>query len=107
VRTHTIRHQINEIKNKKISLFFTPDISPRPGETNSNTKESPKSIFNMQKIKSTRLIPKWRYLVIYFIEQIYTDIFLCMINITKFDVQRFLELKKKRINKYNYNEKKN
>ncbi|WP_284343936.1 hypothetical protein, partial [Dyella mobilis] len=78
-----------------------------PGETNSNTKESPKSIFNMQKIKSTRLIPKWRYLVIYFIEQIYTDIFLCMINITKFDVQRFLELKKKRINKYNYNEKKN
>nr|QKI32722.1 hypothetical protein RF1 [Circaeaster agrestis] len=107
VRTNTIRHQINEIKNKKISLFFTPDISPRPGETNYNSKESPKSIFNMQKIKSTRLIPKWRYLVIYFIEQIYTDIFLCMINITKFDVQRFLELKKKRINKYNYNEKKN
>nr|YP_010451016.1 Ycf1 protein [Eleutharrhena macrocarpa]UTV00797.1 Ycf1 protein [Eleutharrhena macrocarpa] len=108
-RTTTIRNQIEKITKDRKKIFLTLDINISPNKTNlDNIKfESPKNIWQILKRKSTRFIRKWHYFMfmqfLIFIEKTYMDTLFCIINITRINVQPFLE-SKKIIDKYNYND---
>nr|YP_009427944.1 hypothetical chloroplast RF1 [Kingdonia uniflora]YP_009427951.1 hypothetical chloroplast RF1 [Kingdonia uniflora]ASV47820.1 hypothetical chloroplast RF1 [Kingdonia uniflora]ASV47827.1 hypothetical chloroplast RF1 [Kingdonia uniflora] len=103
VRTSIIRHQIKEITKEK-NLFLTPDISPSETCCDDKRLESPKTFWQILKSRSARLIRKSHYFFQFFIERIYTDTLLWIINISRLNVQLFLELTKKKIEKYSYND---
>nr|YP_010047529.1 hypothetical protein RF1 [Stephania dielsiana]QPK42033.1 hypothetical protein RF1 [Stephania dielsiana] len=107
-RTITIRNQIEKITKDRKKKFLTLDIKISPNKTNcDNIKvELPKKIWQILKGKSTRAIRKWHYFMQFLIviEKTYTDTLLFIINITRINVQPFLE-SKKIIEKSNYNDK--
>nr|QWC55576.1 hypothetical chloroplast RF19 [Dahlia pinnata]QWS06200.1 hypothetical chloroplast RF1 [Dahlia pinnata] len=76
-RRNTIRNQIEIMKKKK-----------------KNNGELPPKILKIFKIKNIELIVK------FFIEKIYIDIFLCIINMRRIALQLFMESTKKMIDKY-------
>nr|YP_010900584.1 hypothetical protein RF1 [Duhaldea nervosa]WHS19257.1 hypothetical protein RF1 [Duhaldea nervosa] len=76
-RRNTIRNQIEIIKKNK-----------------KNNVESPPKVWKILKIKNIELIVK------FFIEKIYIDIFLCIINIRRIALQLFMESTKKILEKY-------
>nr|YP_010469851.1 Ycf1 protein [Limbarda crithmoides]UVF33989.1 Ycf1 protein [Limbarda crithmoides] len=76
-RRNTIRNQIEIIKKKK-----------------KNNAESPPKVWKILKRKNIELI------VQFFIEKIYIDIFLCIINIRRITLQLFMESTKKILEKY-------
>nr|QWK45250.1 hypothetical chloroplast RF1 [Stephania tetrandra] len=106
-RTTTIRNQIEKITKDRKKIFLTLDINISPNKKNlDNIKfESPKNSWQILKRKSTRFIRQWHYFMQFLIviEKTYMDTLLCIINITRINVQPFLE-SKKIIEKYNYND---
>nr|QWK45436.1 hypothetical chloroplast RF1 [Prunus salicina]QWK45861.1 hypothetical chloroplast RF1 [Prunus simonii]QWK45606.1 hypothetical chloroplast RF1 [Prunus salicina]QWK46031.1 hypothetical chloroplast RF1 [Prunus salicina]QWK46116.1 hypothetical chloroplast RF1 [Prunus salicina] len=99
-RTNTIINQIEKItkENKK----GTPDINFISNKISYDDKgsESQKNIWQILKRQNVRLIRKSHYFIKYFIERIYIDIFLCIINIPSINTQLFLESTKKIIYKH-------
>nr|ADD30917.1 putative RF1 protein [Gunnera manicata] len=73
--------------------------------------ESPKNIWQILKRKNVRVIHKSHYFLKLFIEKIYIDILISIINsiidIPRINGQLFFELTKKRIDNYIYNKKAN
>nr|WCP17105.1 hypothetical chloroplast RF1 [Menispermum dauricum] len=109
-RTNAIRNQIEKITKDRKKIFLTLDINISPNKKNLDDikSESPKSIWQILKRKSTRFIRKWHYFMQFLIviEKIYMDTLLCIINITRINVQPLLE-SKKIMDKYNYNDETN
>nr|YP_009516848.1 putative chloroplast RF1 [Thalictrum thalictroides]AYE67676.1 putative chloroplast RF1 [Thalictrum thalictroides] len=108
-RTSTTRNQIEKITKDKKNILITPDINISPNETSCDDKrlESPKKIWQILKRRSSRLIRKCHYFIKLFIERIYIDIFLPIINILKTSVQILLKSKKRITDKYSYNDETN
>nr|AXR91248.1 hypothetical protein RF1 [Macleaya microcarpa] len=108
-RTSTIRNQIEKITNDKKKKFLIPDMNISPNETSCDDKrlESPKNFWQILKRRSARLIRKRNSFMKFWIEKIYMDTFLYFINIRRINVQPFLDLKKKIIDKYSYNDETN
>nr|YP_009581337.1 hypothetical chloroplast RF19 [Enemion raddeanum]QBK49402.1 hypothetical chloroplast RF19 [Enemion raddeanum] len=108
-RTSTIRNQIEKITKDKKNILRTPDININPNETSCDNKrlESPKKVWQLLKRRSSRLIPKCHYFMKLFIERIYIDFFLPMINILKIRVQILLQSKKQITEKDSYNDETN
>nr|YP_009727548.1 hypothetical chloroplast RF1 [Hepatica nobilis var. japonica]QBB89239.1 hypothetical chloroplast RF1 [Hepatica nobilis var. japonica] len=96
-KTNTIRNQIEKIIKDKKNIFITTYINISPNETNCNDKrlESPKNIWQILKRRSARLMRKCHYFFYFFIERIYRDIFLRIINIPRIHVKNLLQLKNK------------
>nr|QGZ09255.1 hypothetical protein RF1 [Sorbaria sorbifolia var. stellipila] len=101
-RTNTIINQIEKITKDKKKGFITPDINFSSNKISYDDKrlESQKNIWQILKRRNVRLIRKSHYFLKIFIEKIYIDIFLCIINIPSINTQLFLESTKKIINKY-------
>ncbi|KAL6310647.1 hypothetical protein AAG906_019318 [Vitis piasezkii] len=108
-RTSTIRKKIEKIIKDKKKLFLTPEINISPNKASYNAKrlESQKSIWQILKRRNSRLIRKLHYFIKFFIERIYIDILLCLINIPRTNAQFFIESTKKIIDKYIYNNERN
>nr|WMP13287.1 Ycf1 protein [Betula ermanii] len=108
-RTNTIINQIEKMKKDKKRGFITREININPNKISYEDKrlESPKNIWRILKRKNIRLLRKSHYFLKFFIEKIYIDIFLCIINIPRINAQLFIELTKKIINKYIYNNEAN
>nr|YP_010279171.1 hypothetical chloroplast RF1 [Hepatica nobilis]UKG19437.1 hypothetical chloroplast RF1 [Hepatica nobilis] len=96
-KTNTIRNQIEKITKDKKNIFITTYINISPNETNCNDKrlESPKNIWQILKRRSARLMRKCHHFFYFFIERIYRDIFLRIINIPRIHVKNLLQLKNK------------
>nr|WEG39077.1 hypothetical protein RF1 [Beesia calthifolia] len=105
-RTSTIRNQIEKITKDKKNIFITTDVNISPNETSCDDKrlESPKNIWQILKRRSARLIRKCHYFLKFFIERIYIDIFLRIINILRINVQILIKSKKQITDKYSYND---
>nr|QGT35084.1 hypothetical chloroplast RF1 [Rosa lucidissima]WGU17873.1 hypothetical chloroplast RF1 [Rosa lucidissima] len=101
-RTSTIINQIEKITNQKKGGFRIPDPNIRSNKISDDDKglESQKNIWQILKRKNARLIRNLHYFMKFFIERIYIDIFLWIINIPRINTQPFLESIKKIINKY-------
>nr|WRO44682.1 Ycf1 protein [Hedyotis uncinella] len=97
-RTSTILNQIERITKEKKKV--TPRIN-NLSPTSYNAKKLEKQ--QMLKRRNARLICKLSPFVKFFIEKIYTDIFLYIINIPRINTELFLKLKKKIIDKSIYN----
>nr|YP_010493664.1 Ycf1 protein [Lactuca dolichophylla]UWM96353.1 Ycf1 protein [Lactuca dolichophylla] len=82
-RRNTIRNEIEIMKKNKKKV--TPGIKKKK---NNNAESSPK-ILKILKIKNIELLVK------FFIEKIYIDIFLCIINMRRIPLQLFIESTKK------------
>nr|YP_009318044.1 hypothetical chloroplast RF19 [Galinsoga quadriradiata]AOY41619.1 hypothetical chloroplast RF19 [Galinsoga quadriradiata] len=87
-RRNTIRNQIEIMKKKKKKV--TPGIK----KNKKNNGESPSKIWKILKRKNIELI------IQFFIEKVYMDIFLCIINMRRTALQLFMESTKKIIEKY-------
>nr|YP_009662491.1 hypothetical chloroplast RF19 [Tiarella trifoliata]QCU47935.1 hypothetical chloroplast RF19 [Tiarella trifoliata] len=96
-RTSLIRTQIGKITKEKKSKFLTPEIH------NAKRLESAPIFWQMLKRRNIRLIRKSYFFIKFFVERIYIDIFLCIINIPRINTQLFLESTKKKFDKYIYN----
>nr|YP_009139836.1 hypothetical chloroplast RF1 [Cynara humilis]AKG49844.1 hypothetical chloroplast RF1 [Cynara humilis]AKH02255.1 hypothetical chloroplast RF1 [Cynara cardunculus var. scolymus] len=94
-RRSTIRNQIEIMKKEK--------KKGRPGikKNNNNNGESPPKNGKLFKRKNIQLIVK------FFIEKIYIDIFLCIINMRRIALQLLIASTKKIIDKYIYNNETN
>nr|YP_010339914.1 Ycf1 protein [Exochorda racemosa]UOA66131.1 Ycf1 protein [Exochorda racemosa] len=101
-RTNTIINQIEKIKKDKKKGFLTPDrrFSSNKRSYDDKRLESQTNIWQILKRRNVRLIRKSHYFIKFFIEKIYIDIFLSIINIPSINTQLFLESTKKSINKY-------
>jgi hypothetical protein len=101
-RTNTIINQIEKIKNEKKGGFLIRDRNISSNKISDDDKrlESQKNIWQILKRKNVRLIRKSHYFFKIFIERIYIDIFLWIINIPRINTQPFLESIKKIITKY-------
>nr|QGX04453.1 hypothetical protein RF1 [Colquhounia coccinea var. mollis] len=97
-RTSTIRNQIERITKEKKKV--TPRIN-NLSPTSYNAKKFEKQ--QMLKRRNARLICKLSPFFTFFIEKIYTDIFLSIINIPRINTKLFLKLTKKIIDKSIYN----
>nr|YP_010135207.1 Ycf1 protein [Litsea moupinensis]QWM94894.1 Ycf1 protein [Litsea moupinensis] len=110
-RTTLIRNQIERGAKDKRKIFLTPDINISPNDTSCGDKrsESQKHIWQISKRRSNRFIfiRKWHYFLTFFNERIYIHIFLCTVNVSRVNVQLFLESTKKIIDKYIHNDEKN
>nr|YP_009765978.1 Ycf1 [Dialium schlechteri]QIS96338.1 Ycf1 [Dialium schlechteri] len=108
-RTKTIIKEIEKIKKDKKKEFITPEIDISSNKTTFGTKrlELQKSLWQILQRRNVRLTRKSHFFLKFFIERVYIDIFLCIINIPRINVQLFLELTKKMINKYIYNNETN
>nr|QEZ90616.1 Ycf1 [Archidasyphyllum excelsum]WVH38738.1 hypothetical chloroplast RF1 [Dasyphyllum diacanthoides] len=105
-RTSTIRNQIEIMEKDKKKV--TPGIKTSPNKKNKNNNgESPQNICQILKIKNIQLIVKLHYFLKIFIEKIYIDIFLSIINMPKIALQLFIESTKKILDKYIYNNERN
>nr|YP_010026707.1 Ycf1 [Foonchewia coriacea]QOQ85955.1 Ycf1 [Foonchewia coriacea] len=114
-RTNTIRNQIERITKAKTKI--TPGIYISPNKISYNTErlEFSKTIWKILKKRNDRLISKFDSFIKIFVEKIYIEILLFIINIPRLNTQFFIESKKKfrdtainetnyeRINKQNHN----
>ena len=100
-RINTIINQIEKITKDKKKGFITSDRNLSSNKISYDDKrlESQKNIWQILKRRTARLIRKSHYFIIFFIEKIYIDIFLSMINIPSINTQLFLESTKKNFNK--------
>nr|QQQ88249.1 hypothetical protein RF1 [Pouteria caimito] len=106
-RTSTIRNQIERITKEKNKVTPGINISPNKPSYNAKRFESPKTIWQILKRRNARLIRKLHYFIKIFIERIYRDILLSIINISRINIQLFLESTKKIIDNSIYNNKTN
>nr|YP_009689905.1 hypothetical protein RF1 [Pentadiplandra brazzeana]QEG53929.1 hypothetical protein RF1 [Pentadiplandra brazzeana] len=102
-RTKTIRNQIEYTKKKK-NEFLIQEINNSSNKRSFYGKllESSKNIWQILKKKNARFIHKLYYFMKFFMERVYIDIFLCIINIPRINTQLFLKSRKKIIDKYIY-----
>uniref|UniRef100_UPI0030FF3882 hypothetical chloroplast RF1 n=1 Tax=Luronium natans TaxID=55479 RepID=UPI0030FF3882 len=101
-RRITTRNQIEQIQNDKKKLILTPDINIiSPNNTNLNDKKQKlwKKIWPIFKKRSIRLIRKLYYFIKSFIEKMYIDIFLYIINILRINIQLLVESIDKKMKK--------
>nr|WFD58600.1 hypothetical protein RF1 [Brandisia hancei]WFD58690.1 hypothetical protein RF1 [Brandisia hancei]WFD60667.1 hypothetical protein RF1 [Brandisia hancei x Brandisia discolor] len=100
-RTSTILNQIERIskEKKKVTPRINNFISANKTNYNANRFEK----WQILKRRNARIICKFPLFLKFFIERIYTDIFLSSINIPKMNTELFLELIKKIIDKSIYN----
>nr|YP_009715767.1 hypothetical chloroplast RF1 [Zenia insignis]QGL08880.1 hypothetical chloroplast RF1 [Zenia insignis]QIT02172.1 Ycf1 [Zenia insignis] len=108
-RTKTIIKEIEKITKDKKKEFITPEIDISSNKTTFGAKrlELQKNLWQILQRRNVRLTRKSHFFLKFFIERVYIDIFLCIINIPRINVQLFLELTKKMINKYIYNNETN
>nr|WRK68093.1 hypothetical chloroplast RF1 [Microcos paniculata] len=103
-RTNTIKNQIEKIiirKDKK-NEFITQEINISSNKKSYQDKivESSKKIWQILKRRNIRLIRKFYFFIKFFIEKIYINIFLYIINIPRINTQLFFESTKKSIDKF-------
>nr|YP_010962777.1 hypothetical protein RF1 [Senna marilandica]WNI02317.1 hypothetical protein RF1 [Senna marilandica] len=112
-RTKTIIKQIEKFTKKRGFLISERNICSKKTTYDYDDKrfELEKNIWQiLQKIlqrRNVRLAHKSHYCLKFFIKKVYIDIFICIINIPRINVQLFLESTKKILNKYIYNNKAN
>ena len=98
-RTSTIKNKIERITKEKKKV--TPEIDINPNKTNNIKKfESPKKIFQILKSRNTRVIWKFHYFLKLFIQRLYINLFLSIINIPRITTQLFLKSTNKLIEKF-------
>nr|YP_010360798.1 hypothetical chloroplast RF1 [Dillenia turbinata]UNQ85758.1 hypothetical chloroplast RF1 [Dillenia turbinata] len=107
-KTRIIRNQIEQITKDKKKVSLTPEINinTKTKQKNSNIKEPQKNTWQIRKRKNAQLIRKFDYFIQFFIERIYMDTLLCIININ-ITTQLFLESTKKKFVKFIYNNEPN
>ena len=110
-RTNTIKNQIEKIriiKDKKNELI-TQEINISSNKTSYQDKivESSKKFWQILKRRNIRLIRKSYFFIKFFIEKIYIDIFLYIINIPRINTKLFFESTIKIIDKFIYNNETN
>nr|YP_010756892.1 hypothetical chloroplast RF1 [Kleinhovia hospita]UNV38610.1 hypothetical chloroplast RF1 [Kleinhovia hospita] len=108
-RTNTIKNQIEKILKDKKNEFLTQEINISSNKISYQDKilESSKKNWQILKKRNIRLIRKFSFFIKFFIEKIYLDIFLYIINIPRTNTQLFLESTKKIIDKFIYNNEAN
>nr|AEX58511.1 hypothetical chloroplast RF19 [Theobroma grandiflorum] len=108
-RTNTIKNQLEKIIKDKKNEFITQEINISSNKISYQDKilESSKKNFQILKRRNIRLIRKLYFFIKFFIEKIYIDIFLYIINIPRTNTQLFLESTKKIIDKFIYNNEAN
>uniref|UniRef100_UPI0030FEAB61 hypothetical protein RF1 n=1 Tax=Primula sinuata TaxID=3043452 RepID=UPI0030FEAB61 len=106
-RTSIIRKKIERITKEKNKV--TPGINVSTNKNSYNVKrfELTKIIWQILKRRSARIIRKFYFFIKFFIENIYIDILLSIINIPKIHTKLFLESIKTIIDKPISNTKKN
>nr|WGS97954.1 hypothetical protein RF1 [Indigofera linnaei] len=109
VKTKTILKQIEKITKEKKRKFITSERNIDSNKTTYDAKklESQKNILQIVQRRNVRLTRKSHYFFKFFMERIYTDIFLYIISIPSINVQLFLESTKKIIKKSIYNNEAN
>ncbi|XP_052880968.1 protein TIC 214-like [Gossypium arboreum] len=110
-RTNTIKNQIQKIliiKDKK-NEFLTQEINSSSNKISYQDKilESSKKFWQIVKRRNIRLIRKFYFFINFFIEKIYMDILLYIINIPRTNTQLFLESTKKMIENFIHNNEAN
>nr|YP_010010402.1 hypothetical chloroplast RF19 [Abelmoschus moschatus]QOD41344.1 hypothetical chloroplast RF19 [Abelmoschus moschatus] len=110
-RTNTIKNKIEKIriiKDKK-NEFLTQEINSSSNKISYRDKilESSKKNWQIFKRRTIRLIRKFYFFIKFFIEKIYIDILLYIINIPRTNTQLFLESTKKMIEKFIHNNEAN
>nr|YP_009461092.1 Ycf1 [Lamium album]AUT82302.1 Ycf1 [Lamium album] len=100
-RTRKILNQIERITKEKKKV--TPRINNLSPTSYNAKKLENHQMLKMLKRRNVRLICKLSPFVKFFIEKIYTDIFLYIINIPRLNKELFLKLTKKIIDKSIYN----
>nr|YP_010313561.1 Ycf1 protein [Primula palinuri]UNA62596.1 Ycf1 protein [Primula palinuri] len=110
-RTSTIRKKIEKITKEKQTATPGINVSPTTNKNSCNVKskrfELTKTIWQILKRRSARLIRKFSFFIKFFIEKIYIDILLSIINIPRIHTKLFLESTKNIIDKPISNTKKN
>nr|YP_010158315.1 hypothetical protein RF1 [Heritiera javanica]QRG30339.1 hypothetical protein RF1 [Heritiera javanica] len=108
-RTNTIKNQIEKIIKDKKNEFLTQEINSSSNKISYQDKilESSKKFWQILKRRNIRLIRKFYFFIKFFIEKIYIDILLYIINIPRTNTQLFLESTKKIIEKFIYNNEAN
>nr|YP_009890181.1 photosystem I assembly protein Ycf1 [Onosma fuyunensis]QKM77431.1 photosystem I assembly protein Ycf1 [Onosma fuyunensis] len=108
-RINRIRNQIEKITKDKKKRTPAINISLNKRSYNPKKLESQKKkkIWQILKKRNAQLTYKFHYFVKLFIERIYIDIFLSIINILRINRQLFLESTKKIIDQYIYNNEPN
>jgi hypothetical protein len=110
-RTNTIINQIEKITKEKKKGFITSEINISPNKKSYNAKrlklKSSTNISQILKRRNARLVRKSHFFIRIWIEKIYMDIFLGIINIPRINAQLFLESTRKILNKYIYNNEEN
>nr|YP_009777570.1 Ycf1 [Senegalia catechu]YP_009777590.1 Ycf1 [Senegalia catechu]QJF59433.1 Ycf1 [Senegalia catechu]QJF59453.1 Ycf1 [Senegalia catechu] len=109
-RTKKIIKQIEKFKKDKKKGSEINICSKKTTSTYDDKRlELQKNIWQILQKRNVRLSRKSHYFFKFFIERVYIDIFLCIINIPKIKIngQLFLESTKKILNKYIYNNEAN
>nr|YP_009770974.1 Ycf1 [Mezoneuron cucullatum]QIT01676.1 Ycf1 [Mezoneuron cucullatum] len=104
-RRKTIIKQIeNFTKDKKKGFLISErNICSKKTTYDDKRLELQKNIWQILQRRNVRLARKSHYFFKFLMEKVYIDIFVCIINIPRMNVQLFLESTKKIINKYIYN----
>nr|YP_010517310.1 Ycf1 protein [Parkia timoriana]UXN45353.1 Ycf1 protein [Parkia timoriana] len=105
-RTKKIIKQIEKFKKDK-KKGSERNICSKKTTYDDKRLELQKNIWHILQKKNLRFSRKSHYFFKFFIERVYIDIFLCIINIPRINVQLFLESTKKILNKYIYNNEAN
>nr|ATG87797.1 hypothetical chloroplast RF19 [Diospyros sp. 'deyangshi'] len=106
-RTSTIRNQIERITKEKKKVIPGQNVSPNKTSYNAKRFEPQTNIWQRLKRRNARLIRKSHYFIKFFIEKIYIDMLLSILNIPIINIQLFLESTKKKFNKSIYKNKTN
>nr|YP_009769977.1 Ycf1 [Erythrophleum suaveolens]QIT00679.1 Ycf1 [Erythrophleum suaveolens] len=108
-RTKKIIKQIEKLKKDKKKGFLISERNLYSKKTTYDDKrlELQKDIWQILQRRNVRLARKSHYFFKFFMERVYIHIFVCIINISRINVQLFLESTKKILNKYIYNNEAN
>nr|YP_009127417.1 hypothetical chloroplast RF19 [Haematoxylum brasiletto]AHY33032.1 hypothetical chloroplast RF19 [Haematoxylum brasiletto] len=104
-RKKIILKQIEKFTKDKKKGFLISERNICSKKTTYDHKrlELQKNIWQILQRRNIRLARKSHYFFKFFMEKVYIDIFICIINIPRISVQLFLESTKKILNKYIYN----
>nr|UKT61335.1 hypothetical chloroplast RF1 [Prosopis cineraria] len=105
-RTKKIIKQIEKFKKDK-KKGSERNICSKKTTYDDKRLELQKNIWQILQKRNVRLSRKSHYFFKFFIERVYIDIFVCIINIPRINVQLFLESTKKILTKYIYNNEAN
>nr|YP_010848564.1 hypothetical protein RF1 [Tabernaemontana bovina]WEV93215.1 hypothetical protein RF1 [Tabernaemontana bovina] len=98
-RTSTIQNQIEKITKEKKKITPGIYISPTKKSYNAKRFKSPTNIWQILKRRNARLISQLDCFINIFVERIYINIFLSILNIPRLNTQIFLESIKKIMDK--------